>query len=113
MPLILAIETSGMRGSIALCRDDACLGEAMLKEAPRRHAQTLVSQIDEMLRRLDVRAADLNVVAVSIGPGSFTGLRVGGSCPRPLPMCFAAVWRRSTRTRPSRPTAPATLMPST
>jgi tRNA threonylcarbamoyladenosine biosynthesis protein TsaB len=82
--LILGIETSGLEGSIAVCRDRACLAKAPLETAPRRHAQTLVAQIAEVMRRLDIRAADLEGVAVSIGPGSFTGLRVGVVCAKTL-----------------------------
>ncbi len=82
--LILGIETSGPRGGIALCRDGVCLAEENLEEVPRRHAQTLVSQIAETLKRLNLGAADLDGVAVSIGPGSFTGLRVGVVCAKTL-----------------------------
>jgi tRNA threonylcarbamoyladenosine biosynthesis protein TsaB len=82
--LTLGIETSGPRGGIALCRGDVCIAESMLEEAPRRHAQTLVSQIAETLGRHKLRVADLDAVAVSIGPGSFTGLRVGVVCAKTL-----------------------------
>jgi tRNA threonylcarbamoyladenosine biosynthesis protein TsaB len=82
--LILGIETSGLRGGIAVCRDGACLAETALENAPRRHAQTLVTQIQVTLADLDVRIADLDAVAVSIGPGSFTGLRVGVVCGKTL-----------------------------
>jgi tRNA threonylcarbamoyladenosine biosynthesis protein TsaB len=82
--LILGIEISGPRGGIAVCRDNACLAEVELEHAPRRHAQTLVSQIGETLRHLGLQIADLEAVAVSIGPGSFTGLRVGVVCAKTL-----------------------------
>jgi tRNA threonylcarbamoyladenosine biosynthesis protein TsaB len=82
--LILGIETSGLRGGIAVCRDGVCLADAALENAPRRHAQTLVTQIQATLEPLGVRIADLEAVAVSIGPGSFTGLRVGVVCGKTL-----------------------------
>jgi tRNA threonylcarbamoyladenosine biosynthesis protein TsaB len=82
--LILGIETSGLRGGIAVYRDGVCLADAALENAPRRHAQTLVTQIQATLERLAVRVADLEAVAVSIGPGSFTGLRVGVVCAKTL-----------------------------
>ncbi len=82
--LILGIETSGPRGSIAVCRDDECLAEVELESAPRRHAQTLVSQMDDSFRQLGLKVAELEAVAVSIGPGSFTGLRVGVVCAKTL-----------------------------
>jgi tRNA threonylcarbamoyladenosine biosynthesis protein TsaB len=83
-PLVLGIETSGLAGGIALCRGDICLAEALLQEAPRRHAQTLVSQIGALLRQTGLAVRDLDAVAVSIGPGSFTGLRVGVVCAKTL-----------------------------
>lgn len=82
--LILGIETSGSRGGIAVCRDDQCLAEVDLENAPRRHAQTLVSQIGETFRQLGLKIGDLDAVAVSVGPGSFTGLRVGVVCAKTL-----------------------------
>jgi tRNA threonylcarbamoyladenosine biosynthesis protein TsaB len=82
--LILGIETSGPHGSIALCRDGARLMEVELENAPRRHAQTLVTQIRDTFARLGLRIADLDTVAVSVGPGSFTGLRVGAVCAKTL-----------------------------
>jgi len=82
--LILGIETSGTRGEIAVCRDADCLAEAALENAPRRHAQTLVSQLNTTLKRLGLRVADLDGIAVSMGPGSFTGLRVGVVCAKTL-----------------------------
>ena len=82
--LILGSETSGPRGSIAVCRDEECLAEVILEDAPRRHAQTLVLQIGDTFGRLGLRIAELDAVAVSVGPGSFTGLRVGVVCAKTL-----------------------------
>jgi tRNA threonylcarbamoyladenosine biosynthesis protein TsaB len=82
--LILGIETSGLAGSIALCRGVECLAESRLEEAPRRHAQTLVSQIGQLMVQSGHSVRDLDSVAVSIGPGSFTGLRVGVVCAKTL-----------------------------
>ena len=78
--LTLGIETSQRQGTVALVRDGDCLDERLLSTGGRRHAQTLVAEIDAMLREQGVAPADCDVVAVSIGPGSFTGLRVGVVC---------------------------------
>ncbi len=75
-PFHLAIETSGRVGSIALGRDDALLGRVELTQT-RRHNVELMPAIDAICRTHDARPADLAVVSVSLGPGSFTGLRVG------------------------------------
>lgn len=74
--LLLAIETSGMDGSLALLRDGQLLGERQL-DRQRRHARTLVSEVRELLREHHFEPRDCSCLAVSIGPGSFTGLRVG------------------------------------
>lgn len=78
--LTLGIETSGRAGAVALCRDGRPLAERLLEQAGRRHAQTLVTEIGRLFDEFDLRPADCNLVAVSIGPGSFTGLRVGVVC---------------------------------
>ncbi len=78
--LVLAIETSGLEGSVALARDGVCLTEKQLNQVGRRHAQALVLEIGELLRLNGLTPFDINLVAVSRGPGSFTGLRVGMVC---------------------------------
>lgn len=74
---LLAIETSGAPGSIALRLSDGQVVERQLQTTGRRHAQTLIADVEELLRDQRLRPGDVQVVAVSIGPGSFTGLRVG------------------------------------
>ena len=75
--LTLGVETSGLAGAIALRRNGETLEAVSIEQVGRRHAQTLVSEVDTLLRRHALTAKQLEVVAVSIGPGSFTGLRVG------------------------------------
>ena len=75
--LTLGVETSGMFGAVALRRDGQTIESVSLQQAGRRHAQTLAAEVDAMLRRAGVSSQELEVIAVSIGPGSFTGLRVG------------------------------------
>lgn len=73
--LTLALETSGKQATAALLRN-----ETLLAESPpdaRRSAQSLAPAIQTLLNENSVRAGDIDLVAVSIGPGSFTGLRVG------------------------------------
>jgi tRNA threonylcarbamoyladenosine biosynthesis protein TsaB len=84
MSLILGIDTSGQSGSVALSREDRILAQAALEQAGRRHAQTLVSQVDAMMKEQQLSARDLNAVAATKGPGSFTGLRVGVVCAKTL-----------------------------
>ena len=75
--MLLAVETSGMQGSIAIADGDRLITERILETEGHRHAQTLVSEVDRILRDLGLQPSDIKTVAVSIGPGSFTGLRVG------------------------------------
>jgi tRNA threonylcarbamoyladenosine biosynthesis protein TsaB len=73
---ILALETSLFNGSIAL----ASAGELIFRQQlppEQRTAQTLAPAIAAALREVDWKPADVNLVAVTTGPGSFTGLRVG------------------------------------
>lgn len=78
--LVLGIETSGLQGTVALLRDETCLGERHLNQAGHRHAQSLVLEIGDLLRTHSVTSHDVDLIAVSRGPGSFTGLRVGMVC---------------------------------
>ena len=93
--LVIGIETSGVNGSVALNRDGVCLQSASLQKAGQRHAQSLVSEIRELLRGQGATPRDVSAVAVSRGPGSFTGLRVGVVCAKTFayatPCQFVAV----------------------
>ena len=76
--MLLAVETSGSLGSIAVTDGSNLLAERVLAAAGGvRHAQSLVAEVDKLLRELTLKPTDIRTVAVSIGPGSFTGLRVG------------------------------------
>ena len=74
-PLDLAIETSSRCGSISLGCDDRLLQSVELDQ-PQRHNIDLMPAIDEMIGRQGSVAGQLGAVYVSIGPGSFTGLRI-------------------------------------
>lgn len=76
--MLLAVETSGTQGSIALF-DEGCtlLFDRILSGSGVRHAQTLPAEVAEALAANSLQPRDIRSVAVSIGPGSFTGLRVG------------------------------------
>lgn len=73
---ILALETVAAAGSVALLDDDRVVEELELVTA-RRSAQTLAPGIAALLERAGWRPADVELVAVASGPGSFTGLRIG------------------------------------
>jgi tRNA threonylcarbamoyladenosine biosynthesis protein TsaB len=73
---ILALETSDKIGSVAAIADGNPLAELIL-DRKQRSAQSLLPAVDSLLKQVGWRPADVQVVGVSIGPGSFTGLRVG------------------------------------
>lgn len=73
---VLAIETVGMTGSVAALAGDQVLVERRL-DTERRSAQTLAPAIQDLLAEVGWQPADLELVAVAQGPGSFTGLRIG------------------------------------
>ncbi|MEX2544779.1 MAG: tRNA (adenosine(37)-N6)-threonylcarbamoyltransferase complex dimerization subunit type 1 TsaB, partial [Phycisphaeraceae bacterium] len=85
----LAIETSGRAGSIALGRGDEMLAERELGEH-RRHNVALVTGIDALCAAHDVEPADLGELYVSIGPGSFTGLRVAVAAAKMVALAHGA-----------------------
>lgn len=73
---ILAIETSGDLCSVALSLDQNKFDERniLLKHI---HSEKLIPMIEELLKSNNIEAKDLDCLSVSIGPGSFTGLRIG------------------------------------
>ena len=76
--LLLALDTATTTCSAALLRDDRVLAEVHL-HLPRVHAQHLTPLVDDLLTRTEQAPADVDAVAVSMGPGSYTGLRIGVS----------------------------------
>ncbi len=72
----LAIETSGRVGSVALVRDGVVLAEPTFEHG-LKHAAGILPMIDSLCREHGVRPGDLAELYLSIGPGSFTGLRIG------------------------------------
>ena len=84
---ILGLETSSLYGSIAAADDsELLLSQPLTRE--RRTAQSLAPAVAQLLRELKWKASDLDVVAVTAGPGSFTGLRIGVTTAKTL--AFAA-----------------------
>lgn len=73
---ILALETSGKTASAAVLRDGFLAGEITLRHG-KTHSQKIVPMMDTLLEMLDMKPADIDLAAVSNGPGSFTGLRIG------------------------------------
>ena len=74
--LTLALDTATKVCSIALCKDEEVLAEYTINMG-MTHSEGLLPQIEQMLQRCKVDKASIELLAVSMGPGSFTGLRIG------------------------------------
>jgi tRNA threonylcarbamoyladenosine biosynthesis protein TsaB len=74
--LILGIETATERVSVAVGGHEGVMGMFELTRG-RRHAETLAPAIEFVLRQADIDIQEISVVAVDVGPGLFTGMRVG------------------------------------
>ncbi|QDT89332.1 tRNA (adenosine(37)-N6)-threonylcarbamoyltransferase complex dimerization subunit type 1 TsaB [Gimesia algae] len=73
----LGIESSGLSGSVAIYRPGQQITQIELPQQGRKHAQTLVAEVKNLLEQLNITARQITGVGVSRGPGSFTGLRIG------------------------------------
>jgi len=80
---ILAIETSGATGSVALYLSDEEYFESVINDK-RAHGEKLLSSVDSVLTSGGIKLKDVESIAVSAGPGSFTGLRIGMSAAKGL-----------------------------
>jgi len=73
---ILAVDTSSATATIAVIDDDRLLGEYFLNNKTP-HSKKLMPMIEQLLKALELTPYDIDIFAAAIGPGSFTGLRIG------------------------------------
>mgnify|MGYP006298332941 FL=1 len=78
MTRILCVDTATDVCSVALSENGVCTDKIEANEE-RAHARVLTVQIEDVLHRNSLTAKDLDAIAVSEGPGSYTGLRIGVS----------------------------------
>jgi tRNA threonylcarbamoyl adenosine modification protein YeaZ len=83
MGILLAIDTVAPRLQLALLRADGTI-DTSVDEIAQGHAELIFPRIEALLARNGVTYADLTRIAVTTGPGSFTGLRIGLSAARGL-----------------------------
>ena len=76
--MILAMDTTGPSLSVASARDGKIVYECF-QSTGRTHSERLLPMIDAALQAQGVEAAQLDMLAVTVGPGSFTGVRIGVS----------------------------------
>lgn len=80
---ILAIETTGAFASVALMKDDKIIGHVSGNDR-FSHLQNLMPQVETVIKENKLSIGDIDLIAVSNGPGSFTGIRIGVSTARAL-----------------------------
>ncbi len=88
-PLVLAFDTSHRKGGVAVSKGEELICEIPF-DAANTHSATLLPSIDTALKSSKTRIDEIYLFAVTIGPGSFTGLRIGLATVK----AFAAVRRR-------------------
>ena len=84
MSLILNFETSSKNCSVTLASEGKLISNFDLEDDKYRHSELLTSTIKDILNQNNISAKDLSAVAIGIGPGSFTGLRIGFSVAKGL-----------------------------
>lgn len=80
---ILALDSSGLVAGVALVEDDTLVAEYSTNYK-KTHSQTLLPMLDEIKKMVELDLHSIDVIAVSAGPGSFTGLRIGSATAKGL-----------------------------
>lgn len=85
---ILAIDSSGLVATVAVVEEDAKAGAKTIAEYTinykKTHSQTLLPMLDEIVKMTDMDLNSVDAIAISGGPGSFTGLRIGSATAKGL-----------------------------
>ena len=75
---LLSLDSSGLVASVAIVTEEAVLAEYTVNYK-KTHSQTLLPMLDEIVKMLEMDLSEVDGIAVSAGPGSFTGLRIGSA----------------------------------
>lgn len=80
---ILALDSSGLVASVAIASEDSLLAEYTVNYK-KTHSQTLLPMLDEIVGMVDLDLSEVDAIAITAGPGSFTGLRIGAATAKGL-----------------------------
>ncbi len=83
---ILAVDSSAKSASIAVCENGRLISECFVNNA-LTHSRTLMPMVDNALTQADMKLGDIDAFCVNVGPGSFTGIRIGVAAVKGLAMC--------------------------
>lgn len=81
--LVLGIDSSSISCSCAILKDGELISEVYLNTG-KKHSEQLLPVIDKTLKNAKLKVSDLDLIAITVGPGSFTGLRIGVSTAKAL-----------------------------
>lgn len=84
---LLAIDASGIAGSVAYIKDGKLAGEYYICDK-LTHSQTIMPMLEDMKALLNINLEEVDAVAVTSGPGSFTGLRIGVTTAKALALAL-------------------------
>ena len=84
---VLALDSAGLVASVAIVQDDELLGEYTINHK-KTHSQTLLPMLDEVAKMIELDMNSIDFIAVSAGPGSFTGLRIGSATAKGLALAL-------------------------
>ena len=85
---IIGIESASLTASAAVLDEDTVIAEYTVNYK-KTHSQTLLPMLEEILRMTEQDLTEIDAVAVSGGPGSFTGLRIGSATAKGLGLALA------------------------
>lgn len=76
--LILSLDSAALSGSVALCEDETLIAEFTVSTG-HTHSETLLPMVEAVLRAAGRQVAEVGLLACTVGPGSFTGVRIGAA----------------------------------
>ena len=74
--IILALDTCCSRCSVAIFKDNSCI-KFLIEETPHKQAELAISMVEKALAESNLEYRDIDYLACTVGPGSFTGIRIG------------------------------------
>ncbi len=80
---VVGIETSSLIGNVAVCDGNTVVGKKTFGKN-LNHGKEIVSSLESIFNEINWVPEDIDLIAVSIGPGSYTGLRIGVTCAKTL-----------------------------